>query len=168
MARTDPAWVFLRVADHALPAVGLLLLLLGVTTLPPALTLAWAVLALTFIGWVAEADGLAVPRPGRVPIRTCGCWETPLAFTVRHRGAQLLFSREEDPECGGWSNEYTVRERAACAGVDPRWELPIGPGSGWSEKGRTPVAHLRFEHHERVSYVTRASLERALARTALA
>lgn len=32
-------------------------------------------------------------------------------------------------------------------------------------RGRTPVAHLCFEHHERVSYVTRGSLERALALT---
>jgi hypothetical protein len=168
MAPTDPARVFLRVADYALPAVGLLLLLLGATALPPALTLGWAALALAFMGWVAEADGLAVPRPGRAAIRTCGCWETPLAFTVRHKGAQLLFSREEDPECGGWSNEYTVHERAACAGADPRWELPIAPGSGWSVRGQSPVTHLRFEHHGRVSYVTRGSLERALARTALA
>jgi len=38
MARTDPARVLLWVADHTLPAAGLLLLLLGVTTLPPALT----------------------------------------------------------------------------------------------------------------------------------
>jgi len=165
MARTDPARVLLWVADHTLPAAGLLLLLLGVTTLPLALTLGWAALGLAFIGWVAEADGLAVPRPGRAPIRTCGCWETPLAFTVRHKGAQLLFSREEDPEGGGWSNEYTVRERAACPGVDPRWELPVVPASGWSLCGRAPVAALRFEHHARVSYVTRGSLERALALT---
>ena len=159
----DAEEVLLRLADHALPAAGVVLLLLGVTALPPALTPGWAVLALAFFAWVAEADGLAVPRPGRAPIRTYGCWETPLAFTVRHGGGQLLFSREEDPGGGGWSSEYTVRERAACAGVDPIWELPVAPGSGWSVRGRTPVAHLRFERHERVSYVTRGSLGRALA-----
>jgi hypothetical protein len=163
MTRTLPAGVLLRVADHALPVVGVVLLLLGVTALPPALTLGWVLLALAFFTWVAEADGLAVPRPGRAPIRTCGCWETPLAFTVRHGGGLLLFSREEDPGGGGWSSEYTVRERAACAGVDPTWEIPVAAGSEWSVRGRTPIAHLCFERHERVSYVTRGSLERALA-----
>jgi hypothetical protein len=167
MPRIDPEEVLLRIADHALPAMGVGLLLLGVTALPPALTPGWAFLALAFFAWVAEADGLAVPRPGRAPIRVYGCWETPLAFTVRHGGGQLLFSREEDPGGGGWSSEYTVRERAACAGVDPCWELPLGPASGWSVRGRTPVADLRFEHHERVCYVTRGSLERALTRKAL-
>jgi hypothetical protein len=163
MNRTAPV-ALLRLADHALPAAGAGLLLLGVTALPSALTPGWAALALAFFAWVAEADGLAVPRPGRVPIRTYGCWETPLAFTVRHRGRLLLFSREDDPAGGGWSSEYTVREGTAGAGVDPRWEMPA-PGSGWAVRGRTPVAGLRFEHHERVSYVTRGSLARALAFT---
>jgi len=58
---------------------------------------------------------------------------------------------------------YTVHERPGGARCDPRWELPVGAGSGWSVRGRAPVGALRFEHHERVSYVERGSLERALA-----
>ncbi len=166
MARLEASALWL--ADHALAIAGLGLLLLGVTVLPSALPLGWAALVLAFFCWVAEADGVAVPRPGRAPIRTCGCWETPLAFTVRHRGAVWLFSREEDPLQGGWSDDYTVRQRPLHAGADPRWELPLLPGTGWSSRGQTPVAGLRFEHHERVSYVTRGSLERALALVALA
>ena len=41
---------------------------------------------IAFFAWVAEADGVAVSRPGRVAIRTCplvGGWDThPMAFTV--------------------------------------------------------------------------------------
>lgn len=164
MARIEGLGLWM--ADHALPAAGLVVVLLGVTVWPPGLSLAWTAFGLAFFGWVAEADGLALPRPGRAPIQTCGCGEAPFAFTVRHQGAQWLFSREEDPDRRGWSDEYTVREGADCAGIDPRWELPLSPGSGWSVRGRIPVVFLRFEHHERVSYVSRGSLARALARTA--
>jgi len=151
----------LRLLNGALPLAGLVLLVIGATGVPVALVLAWTALALAFIGWVAEADGLALPRPGRVPIRSYGCWETPLAFGVCHRGRELLFSREED-EHGGWSSEYTVRERASAGGVDPRFELPVVPTGSWQLRGTAPVGALQFEHHERVSYVTRRSLERAL------
>ena len=168
MARIVGPGPALWLLDHALPAAGLVLVVLGVTVRPPAQALAWAAFGLAFFGWVAEADGLARPRPGRAPIRTYGCWETPLAFSVRHAGAQLLFSREEDADRGGWSSEYTVREQPAHAGADPVWDLPVGAGSGWAVRGRTPVAGLRFEHHERVSYVSRGSLKRALAGAGLA
>ena len=151
----------LRLMNGALPLAGLVLLVIGAAGVPFALVLAWTALALAFIGWVAEADGLAVPRPGRVLIRSYGCWETPLAFGVRHRGRELLFSREED-EHGAWSSEYTVRERPSGSGADPRFELPVAPTGGWALRGRAPVVELQFEHHERVSYVTRRSLERAL------
>ena len=153
----------LWMVDHALPATGLVLVVLGVAAWTPAFSVGCGVLALAFLGWVAECDGLAVPRPGRAPIRTRGCWETPQAFTVRHRGAVLLFSRDE--ELGGWSDDYTVHESPLHAGADPKWELPLLPGAGWVGRGRTPVAGLRFEHHERASYVVRALLARALDRT---
>jgi len=136
---------------------------LGMAAWPLALPLGWTALGLAFFGWVAEADGVPVPRPGRVAIRTCGCWETPLAFTVRHGDRMLFFVREEDAERGGWSDVYTVRDRPNGTDFDPCFELPLGPRSEWSLRGRTPVATLRFEHHERVSYVTRESLERSLA-----
>ena len=65
---------------------------------------------------------------------------------------------------GGWSDEYTIRERPFQRGGDGPWELPVLPGSGWWTRGRTSVAGLRFEHHERTSCVVGASLARALAR----
>jgi hypothetical protein len=162
MARFQAPGLWL--ADHALAAAGVGLLFLGATVLPSLLPLGWAALGLAFFAWVAEADGLAVPRPGRVPIRAIGCWETPFAFTVRRGGSMLLFSRDEDGTDGGWSDDYTIRERPFQRGGDGPGELPVLPGSGWSARGRTPVAGLRFEHHERVSYVVRATLARALDR----
>jgi hypothetical protein len=153
----------LWLADRALVAGGLALLAVGATASPPALSLGWAALGLAFFAWVAEADGLALPRPGRVAIRTCGCWETPLAFTVRRGDRVLIFVREEDPDRGGWSDTYAVRDRPNGTDIEPCFELPIGPRSEWSLRGRVPVSTLRFEHHERVCYVTRRSLECSLA-----
>ena len=160
--RSLPEGSWLRVVDCALPVGGLALIVLGWSAWP-ALTLGWTALGLAFFAWVAEAEGIPVPRPGRAPILNCGCWETPLAFTVRHRGRLLLFTREEDPEQGGWSAGYAVRQRPCGGRVDPRCELPLALESEWKLRGRAPVASLRFEHHERVCYVQRASLERALA-----
>ena len=151
----------LRLVDVVLPCTGLVLLLVGAISTPLLLTLGWLALGLAFISRVAEADGLPVFRPGRVPIRTYGCWDTPLAFSVCHRGRELLFTRDED-EHGAWASEYTVRERPPVRGTDARFELPILETGAWSLRGVTPVATLRFEHHDRVSYVTRSSLERAL------
>jgi hypothetical protein len=153
----------LWLADHGLAAGGLALLVLGATAWPLGLPLGWAALGLAFFAWVAEADGIALPRPGRVAIRTCGCWEAPLAFTVRRGDKVLFFVREGDPERGDWSDDYTVRDRPNGTAFDPCFELPLSPRSEWSLRGRTPVATLRFEHHERASYVTRESLERSLA-----
>jgi hypothetical protein len=153
----------LWLADRALVAGGLALLAVGTAESPPALSLGWAALGLAFFAWVAEADGLALPRPGRVAIRTCGCWETPLAFTVRRGDRVLLFVREEDPDRGGWSDTYAVRDRPNATAIEPCFELPVGPRSEWSLRGLVPVGTLRFEHHERVCYVTRRSLERSLA-----
>jgi hypothetical protein len=113
-----------------------------------------------FFAGVAEADGIPLPRPGRLAILTMGCWEIPLAFTVRHRGRVFLFHREDAAD-GGWADEYTIRERADDA--DPRWALPIGDRDGWSCCGQVPVASLCFERHGRVSYVSRRSLNQALA-----
>jgi hypothetical protein len=153
----------LWLADHGLAGAGLALLVLGATAWPLALPLGWTALGLAFFAWVAEADGIALPRPGRAVIRTCGCWETPLAFAVRHGDVVLLFTRDEEPDRGAWSDTYTVRQRPDGADVDPKWELPLVSPSEWSLRGRTPVTTLCFEHHERVSYVTRGSLERSLA-----
>ena len=102
----------LWMADHALALGGLALVALGATGVPMALPLGWAALAVALFAWVAEAEGIAVPRPGRVAIRPLGCWDTPLAFTVRRGRQVLLFTREEREEDGGWSDTYTVRQQA--------------------------------------------------------
>jgi hypothetical protein len=153
----------LWLADHGLAVGGLALLAVGATAWPLALPLGWSALALAFFRWVAEADGLAAPRPGRLAIRTVGCWEVPLAFTVRRGDRVLFLVRDEDPEGGGWSDVYTVRDRPNGTDFEPCFELPLGPRSEWSVRGRVSAATLRFERHERVSYVTRRSLERSLA-----
>ena len=144
----------------ALVLVGIALLALGPYAGPLVAGLGWLALVLAFFAGVAEADGIPLPRLGRVAIRPMGCWEIPLAFTVRYRDRVFLFHREDAPD-GGWAEEYTVRRRSDDA--DPRWALPIAEGDGWSLCGRAPVRLLGFERHGRVSYVRRRSLERALA-----
>jgi hypothetical protein len=81
----------------------------------------------------------------------------------------LLFVCEEDPERGVWSDVYTVLDRPkGTDGFEPLYCLPPAtPPSGWLLRGRVPVDDLRFEHHERVVYVTRASLERSLSAAGL-
>jgi hypothetical protein len=148
--------------DHALALGGLALVAFGLAGSWLALSLGWAALGLAFFAWVAEAEGFSVPRPGRVAIRPLGCWDTPLAFTVRRGREVLLFTREEHAEDGGWSDTYAVRRQQDGTVVSPCWELPLGQCSEWSLRGRAPVRALRFEHHERASYVERRSLERAL------
>ena len=159
----DRRWGF-WLADHGLALGGLALLAVGAATSWWAMSLGWAALAIAFFAWVAEAEGFAVPRPGRVAIRRGGC-DIPLAFKVGRGERVLLFVCEEDPERGGWSDVYTVLDRPK--GTDcfePRYALPPAPiPSGWSLRGRVPVNDLRFEHHERVVYVTRGSLGRSLS-----
>lgn len=159
----DRRWGF-WLADHGLAMGGLALLAVGAATSWWAMSLGWAALAIAFFAWVAEAEGFAVPRPGRVAIRRGG-FDTPLAFTVRRGERVLLFVCEEDPERGGWSDVYTVLDRPkGTDGFEPCSALPpAATPSGWSLRGRVPVDDLRFEHHERVVYVTRGSLERSLS-----
>jgi hypothetical protein len=150
-------------ADHALAMGGLALLLVGAVTSWWAMSLGSAALAIAFFAWVAEADGFALPRPGRVAIRPGGL-EPPLVFSVRRGERLLLFVCEEDSERGGWSDVYTVLDRPKDAdGLEPCYNIPPATRSGWSFRGRVPVDDLRFEHHERRSYVTRGSLERSLS-----
>ena len=59
---------------------------------------------------------------------------------------------------------YTVLDRPkGTDGFEPCYSLPPPNRSGWSLRGRVPVDDLRFEHHERSTYVTRGSLERSLS-----
>jgi hypothetical protein len=161
----DRRWGF-WLADHGLAMGGLALLAVGAATSWWAMSLGWAALAIAFFAWVAEADGLlALPRPGRVAIRTDFGFDVPFAFKVRRGERVLLFVREEDPECGDWSDEYAVFDRPkGTDGFEPCYGLPPAPiPSGWSLRGRVPVDGLQFEDHERSTYVTRGSLERSLS-----
>jgi hypothetical protein len=151
-------------ADHGLAMGGLVLLAVGAATSWWAMSLGWAALAIAFFAWVAEADGFAVPRPGRVAIRTGGAFDIPLAFSVRRGERVLFFVREEDPERKGWSDIYTVRDRpTGTYGFEPGYTYPHATFVGWSLRGRVPVDDLRFENHERSTYVTRGSLDRSLS-----
>ncbi len=166
----DRRWGF-WLADHGLAIGGLALLAVGAATSWWAMSLGWAALAIAFFAWVAEAEGLAVPRPGRVAIRWGG-FEIPLAFKVRRGERVFLFLCEEDPERGGWSDVYTVLDQPkgtdGSDGFEPLYCIPPATSpSGWSLRGHVPVDDLRFEHHERVVYVTRGSLERSLSAAGL-
>ena len=149
-------------ADHGLAMGGLALLAVGAATSWWAMSLGWAAVAIAFFAWVAEAEGFAVPRPGRVAIRRGG-FDIPLAFKVRRGERVLLLVCEEDPE-RVWSDVYTVLDRPkGTDGFEPCYYLQTAIPSGWSLRGRVPVDDLRFEHHERSTYVTRGSLERSLS-----
>ena len=122
-------------------------------------------LAIAFFAWVAEADGSrrAPPRAGGDPDGRR--LDIPFAFKVRRGERVLFFVCEEDPERGGWSDVYTVLDRPkGTDGFEPLLlRFPTAIPSGWSLRGRVPVDDLRFEHHERSTYVTRGSLERSLS-----
>jgi len=166
---SDRRWGF-WLADHGLAIGGLALLAVGASTSWWAMSLGWAALAIAFFAWVAEADGLlALPRAGRVAIRTDFGFDIPFAFKVRRGERVLLFVREEDPERGVWSDVYTVFDRPkGTDGFEPCYGLPPAPiPSGWSLRGRVPVDDLLFESHERSTYVTRGSLERSLSAAGL-
>jgi hypothetical protein len=162
--RLEHPWLW--AVDHSLHLSGFVLLLLGVTVAPAALPLGWVALGVALFAWLAEAEGFALPRPGRSPIAAYGCFEVPLAFVVRHGGRWLLLSREEDPVDGGWTTEYSVREvpgvqttgLASVRGAFPTPQERTAPVIA-----KLPAAALRFEHRERSSYVVTASLSRALS-----
>ena len=67
----------LWLADHGLAAGGLALVVLGAMAWPIALPLGWTALVLAFFAGVAEADGIALPRPGRAVIRTQAAGRPP-------------------------------------------------------------------------------------------
>jgi hypothetical protein len=154
----------LWLADHGLAVGGLALLAVGAATSWWAMSLGWAALVIAFFAWVAEADGFAVPHPGRVAIRPGGL-EPPLSFSVRRGERVLFFFCEEDLERGGWSDVYTVLDRPKGTDGFETFSClpPAATPSGWSLRGRVPVNDLQFESHERSTYVTRGSLERSLA-----
>ena len=159
----DRRWGF-WLADHGLAMGGLALLAVGAATSWWAMSLGWAALAIAFFAWVAEADGLR-----RAP---SGAGGDPDGRRLRHtprlhrpaRGAGALLRPRGGPRArrlvgrvhGARPTEGHRRLRAF-------YFFPPSTPSGWSLRGRVPVDDLRFEHHERVIYVTRGSLERSLS-----
>ncbi len=160
----DRRWGF-WLADHGLAMGGLALLAVGAATSWWAMSLGWAALAIAFFAWVAEADGLlALPRLGRVAIRTGGLEHT-LRLQASGAGSGCSSSsarRTPSEETGRTCTRCSTGRRAPTASSLAPSLPPTNP-SGWSLRGRVPVDDLRFEHHERSTYVTRGSLERSLS-----
>ena len=92
-----------------------------------------------------------------------GCWETPLAFFVHHRGQALLFYRTFDAATGALPESYCVI--ALAFGVRRR-DAPVArvraPGDS-RLLGTVASRDLRFEHRGG-DYVDSRSLATALAR----
>ena len=130
----------------------------------PALTLAGSVVVLvTGVLHLAAAQGFAVPRPGRVRIVAQGCWETPLAFFVRHRGHRFLFYPAKGAATGMLPESYCVIALPTeCDAETLRWR-GFEPPEDSRFLGVVPMRDLRFEHRGG-HYVDAASLCAALAR----
>jgi len=128
------------------------------------LTLAGAVVVAAFgLLHFAAANGFVLPRPGRVRITTQGCWETPLAFFVRHRGQGLLFYRACDRATGALTEDYCVIALPSeCDEATLLWR-GFEPPEDSRLIGLVPARDLRFEHR-RGDYVDAASLAAAVSR----
>ena len=128
----------------------------------PALALAGAfVVVVVGVLRLAAAQGFAVPRPGRVRIVAQGCWETPLAFFVRHRGHGFLFYRTKGAATGVLPEGYCVIALPSeCDAETLRWR-GFEPPEDSRLLGLVSVGDLRFEHRGG-DYVDAASLSTAL------
>ena len=128
----------------------------------PALTLV-VVVVVAGVLHLAAAQGLAVPRPGRVRIVVQGCWETPLAFFVRHRGHGFLFYRARGTPTDLLPEAYCVIALPSeCDAETLRWRGFEPPGDS-RLIGVVFVRDLRFEHRGS-DYVDSRSLTTALKR----
>ena len=159
----DRRWGF-WLADHGLAMGGLALLAVGAATSWWAMSLGWAALAIAFFAWVAEADGLlALPRLGRVAIRTGGLEYPSPSRSGAGSGCSSSSARRTPSEEAGRTCTRCSTGRRAPTTSSLATASPAPIPSGWSLRGRVPVDDLRFEHHERSTYVTRGSLERSLS-----
>ena len=109
MTVLGPARKTLFQAADLLPwLLGATFVWLGLAGRPVLILAGIVVVGLTGLLHLAAANGFAVPRPGRVRIVVQGCWETPLAFFVRHRGHGFLFYRTFDAATGLFPESYCV------------------------------------------------------------
>ena len=109
----------------------------------------------------AAAQGFAVPCPGRVRIVAQGCWDTPLAFFVRHRDHAFLFYRTKGNDTGLLPDSYCVIALPSeCDAETIRWR-GFEPPEDSRFLGIVAVRDLRFEHRGG-DYVDAASLAAAL------
>lgn len=149
--------------DHALVVAGAALLVAGLAG-PPWLTPAgWGALGLALFAGMAESEGYAIPRPGRSPIISVGCWDVPIAFGVSRGGRHLLFTRGTASTDESWSEEYAVYELPSLGEGQIRTALAEPKAGAQALEVRVPMTVLHFEHHGQ-SYVYSASLGCALQR----
>ena len=156
----DRRWGF-WLADHGLAMGGLALLAVGAATSWWAMSVGWAALAIAFFAWVAEADGFAVPRPGRVAIRT----RRRLRHTPRlqgpARGAGALLRLRGGPRArslvgrvhGARPAEGHRRLRAFLRPSPRHPQRVVAP---WPCPGRRPAIRAPRAEHLRHARIARA------------
>lgn len=159
-----PARKALFQAADLLPwVVGGTFVWLGLPGRPLLLVVGTLVVGCAGLLHLASATGFAVPRPGRLRIVAQGCWETPLAFFVRHRGHGFLFHRNPDSASGPFPETYCVIALPSeCDAETIRWRGFEPPGDS-RLLGTVPTRDLRFDHR-RGDYVDAESLSVALER----
>jgi len=156
MTRAVPSEVVFWVVDHTAAVVGLLAL--GFSPGRPAwATVASVALGVALLQWIAETNGVHLPRPGRTRIVTYGCWEQPLVLAIRRRARTLLFFRQFDP-AGNLPDEYQVFALPVMSEAEVRSSWGSQPLPEGHLLGSVPAASLRFDHRNG-SYVLTSSLE---------
>jgi hypothetical protein len=136
---------------------------LGLRGRPGLLLAGTVVVVLAGVFQLATASGFRGRRAGRLRIVAQGCWETPQAFFVQHRGQALLFYRTFDAAAGDFPESYCVIALPSeCDDECIRWRGFEPPGDS-RLLGTVASRDLRFERHGG-DYVDRRSLATALAR----
>ena len=130
----------LWLVDHGLAMAALPCCAVGAATSRWAMSLGWAARRSPFSPGRPRTEGFAVPRPGRVAIRTAAATYPPPS---NRRGERVSLRPRGGPERGGWSDVNTVLDRPkGTDGFEPRYDSTPRP-HGWSLRGRVPVDDLR-------------------------
>jgi len=148
----DRRWGF-SLADHGLAMGGLALLAVGAAT-------SWWAMSLAGQHWRSpfspggRGGGLRRAPPRAGAIRTGG-GDIPFAFKVRRGSGCSSSSARRTPSEEAGRRVHRARPAERHRRLRALLLPPHRHPSGWSLRGRVPVDDLRFEHHERVLYVTR-------------